>query len=154
MDPQWTEPRYNQRTIFCLPSPDAHLPDAILLHNVPGCFLALHSTAHVHAAVPSLSFLQEGTLIHGGSWNSPLAVLFPKLLGMPFPWVSFHGEMMVVTAQTMLESVLPVTPYDWLHSCVWFSLLEVVKTNLVYQTSAISLEPAWKCPYRWGEQRG
>lgn len=49
-------------------------------------------------------------------WNSLLAVFFPRLLGMPFPWASFHGEMMVVTAQTLLESVLPVTPHDWPHS--------------------------------------
>lgn len=79
---------------------------------MPDGFLALHSTADVHAAVPSPSLRQEGALVHAGSWNSLLAVFFPRLLGMPFPWAPFHGEMMVVTAQTLLESVLPVTPHD------------------------------------------
>jgi len=38
--------------------------------------------------------------------------------------------------------------------CVLFSLLEAVKTNLVYQTSATLLEPTCKRPYCWGSGGG
>jgi len=34
MDPQGTELGYNQSIIFCHPSPDAHLPVAILLRQM------------------------------------------------------------------------------------------------------------------------
>lgn len=77
---------------------------------MPDYSLALQSTAHVHAVVPSPSVLQEGAVVHTSSWNSSLAVLFPRLLGMPFPWTSFHEETWVATAQTMLEIVLPFMP--------------------------------------------
>lgn len=94
-------------------SPNEHISVVYLIaYGVPECFLALHSTAHFNAAVPCPSLLQEGALISSGFWNSSLAALLPRLLGMSFPWTYFHGEMMVVTVQVQLESALPVTLHD------------------------------------------
>lgn len=102
-------------------SPNEHISVVYLIaYGVPECFLALHSTAHFNAAVPCPSLLQEGALISSGFWNSSLAALLPRLLGMSFPWTYFHGEMIVVTVQentvvtvqVQLESALPVTLHD------------------------------------------
>lgn len=120
-----------------------------IAYNVPECVLTLHSTAQVNAAVPCPSLLQEGALISFGFWNSSLAALLPRLLGMSFLWTYFHGETMVVTAQVQLESVLHCVIAQ--QRCGVFGLIGVAQTNLVCQTNVTVLEPIWNQPCIAGE---
>lgn len=69
-------------------SPNPHISAAYFIaYDVPECFLALHSTAHVSAAVPCPSLPQEGvsSLLCFGT--------VPWLPCSPDCWgCSFHGH--------------------------------------------------------------
>lgn len=108
-EPQWKEPGYNQRTVLC---PLYQVHRLMLLFSHTRC--VRHSSRPCSCVLPLSP--PRGCSHPCGLSEQSLSCPLPKTVGHALPWAFLHGEMVVVTGQTTLESVPPLTLYDWLHS--------------------------------------